>query len=215
MMIRHFFVLCVALVWANAGCTTTGQKPIPPDDALNLQVKVLSAHPSANADDKVKPVLRIWMRPVPGGIGGNPTGRAIVDLKVHGVGRVTVSLRDIESGLAAAAKVPRGQGDIGTFDPINTRVARLGTFSMNLSAPVRNYFTGLRDPESRHGLLLVYVDRPCTIHGQHGDLVLTRAGLNWIEHLDPPSADPEAPQHYKVREDTREVVYYLLEEGTL
>jgi len=210
----NLLVLCTALACANAGCTTTGPKPIPPDEALHLQVKILSARPSTSADDKGKPLLHIWMRPVPGGVGGNPAGRALVDLKVHRIGRVTVSLRDIESGLAAAAKVPSGRADLGTFDPINTHVARLGTFALNLSTPAQEYFTGLRDPESEHILVLVYVDRPCTIHGQHRDLALTRAGLNWIEHLDPPSADPEVPHRYKVREDTREVVYFLLEKGT-
>jgi hypothetical protein len=214
-MNRYFIVLCSALVCAIVGCSTPSQKPVPSDQSLSVEIKIRPATPQTNATITANPLLHIWMQPVVGGVSGNPTGRPLVNLRVHGIGKFTVSLAKIESGLAAAAKAPPSRAKMETYDPVDTRVARLGTLAENLSAPAEQYFTSLRDPQSEHTLILIYVDRPCTIHGSNSDLVLTRPGRNWLERVEPPNEAIEAISHYKVREATQEVVYFLSEFGSL
>jgi hypothetical protein len=206
--------LCLAVssvLVTICGCSTPNQKQLPLEQSLNLEIRIHRGKSPPTAADQAKMFVRSFMMPVPGGINGDPAGKRINDLQVHGA-EFSVSLNDIESGLAAAASPATARGDLIAFDPPDTRVARLGTFAINENKPTIRYRTGLRDPLSGHLIVLIYVDRPCSIHGMNFDLVLTHPGLQWLEALDRPDIlISNRKAHLKVRDGLLDAVYDLAE----
>jgi len=76
-------------------------------------------------------------------------------------------------------------------NPGETRVARLAVIFASLDQPPTDYWTELRDKASGRDLVLIYVDRACSLRGTLAkrpvNLQLTRAGLHWLEYPEPGS----------------------------
>jgi hypothetical protein len=203
----YLLLLIGSVLVAICGCSTLNQK-----QSLNFKFQIYREGPGTTSPDRSQTTLvHIYMTPVPGGIHGETVGKHLIDLKSYGA-PFSVALSRIESGLAAAASPATVQGDLFTFDPPDTRVARLGTFAVDETRATVGSLTGLRDPLSGQSLILIYVDRACSIHGADFNLVLTRPGLQWLENLNPPRTSiPGRHEKLRVRERVLNVVYELVE----
>ena len=60
--------------------------------------------------------------------------------------------------------------------------------------------------------MLIYVDRPCSIHETNVDVILPRPGLHWLELLDAPNvanAPAGGAKPFKLREPPQDAIYDL------
>lgn len=135
----------------------------------------------------------VLLMPVAGHIGGDVSGGPIIGKTLREGESFLVSLDDVGQGLAAAAIA--SFSDSISFEPVETRVARLGTFAEVLNEPDPDFFTLFEEKQSKRGMFLIYVDRPCTLRGASTtpdgtlsvffeNVVLPRAGLHWIHYDD-------------------------------
>jgi len=190
-MQRILVAMAFLAILSTVGCVVPGEQEKGHTLALKLVVRQQETVP--HDEVTVASDVYAWMGPIAGGIAGSPPGPMIGAIVRPG-GRFVISLEDIERALAAAA-VASGSDPI-RYEPAATRVARLGTFAEVLSQPDKQFFAVIEQERSRAGVFLIYVDRPCTLHGSssasehritvHFDnVVLPRAGLHWLTYDDP------------------------------
>jgi hypothetical protein len=185
---RCYNGVAVLLVCSLVACSEPSQKPDPLERLLTMEIVI---HPLGHPETTQQQIrsIRLWMGPVVGSVNGMLSGDSIYDTRMQNSVRFAVSLTKIESGLAAHAK--RMDSNSLTLNPGETRMARLAVTSASLDQPPTDYWTELRDKASGRDLVLIYVDRACTLRGTLAkrplNLQLTRPGLHWLEYPEPGS----------------------------
>ena len=180
-MKRNFVTLSSVLLCSIVGCSTPNLKDEGSGAQLGFQVRIERPASPPDSAHKDNPLAHMWLIPVPSGVYGAPVGKSLVDVYAHDGERFQVSQRTLESGLAAAAKASKPF--LVTYDPVETRIARLGTVTMDSNSSISGQ-SGLRDPVSGRTLILIYADGACLIRGPQMNVAIPGRGLHWLEVLD-------------------------------
>ena len=175
-----------------AGCQAPPQRPVSTTGNLELELIVRRAAPvDADASSSPRDVL-VWMMTSGGGAFVWPPKDVLIQTSVREGDTFSVSLNDIEAALKLAAKETTGvEPSYGvSYDPSAARVSRLSTFAKIPNEAGVDYFTSFQEKLSTRMLILIYVDRPCTIRAPERmvdgrprlaiDAVLPHAGLHWL-----------------------------------
>jgi hypothetical protein len=146
-----------------------------------------------------------------------PPKDLVIETAVREGDRFNLSLNDIEAALKLAARETTGvEPSYGVvYEPSAARVSRLSTFSKIPNDPAADYFTSFEEKPSKRTLILIYVDRPCTMRAPDRmvdgrlriaiDAVLPNAGLHWLV------VDEKSPgvQYIHAAEPKGELAYVL------
>lgn len=135
-------------------------------------------------------VIVLAFPPVPAGIVGRPEGSAIAQVRA-GIGeQVSIHFSEWIVDIEGRARPwsTSSSDETVPIAPRNTKIARIGTFPMDWEGENVIAGGGFVDPDSREFLVLVYVDRACTMSGtvhRNGethryDARLQKPGLHWI-----------------------------------
>jgi len=208
---RDSLSLCTLLLCSVISSCTAGLREGDSRPALSFQVSIDRAGSPAHAAHEANPLTHIWLIPVTRGVFGPPVGKSFVEVYAHDGERFQISQRTLESGLAAGAKASKPF--LVRYDPVETRIARLGTATMK-SDPSTSGQSGLRDPASGRTLILIYVDRACLIRGPNINVAIPGAGLHWLELLDSPAhagAPAARPPAFELRGTPTQVIFKVTE----
>ncbi len=171
-----------------------GCAPLAPAGAPSNAGIVLATVTLAEPDDKgnwlPRRSLSAVFPAVQGAIFGKPSAELVASIPVL-IGRAfTIDLAAWEQRFAQRAQAASGPTFKNvTLEPRAMRMARVGTFLFDTAS--QRYMpggVGFEDADSGDHVLLVYVDRPCSMRGVMGegddsaeiDVSFPRAGLSWL-----------------------------------
>ena len=152
--------------------------------------------PSTGNDWLPPGLLSATFPAVRGAIWGTPIEENLVRIPVAIGKDFSLNFRELEARIEPLAQPAVGATlDAVVFDPGATRIARVGTFFFDETNEHYVAGAGFKDAVTNDLLLLVYFDRPCSVHGimvaqeQSAEINISvpKAGLRWLRvtQIDP------------------------------
>jgi hypothetical protein len=192
-MLRPYLSLLGLSILAVAACQTTSRVQDQTAETLSVELIVRRAVPMQAEESSSPRDVHVWMMTSGGGAFVWPPKDVVIDMMVREGETFAVSLDVIGRALETAAKETAGiePASYGVkYEPSDARISRLSTFSEGPNEPGTNYFTSFEEKKSKRMLILIYVDRPCTIRAPDRmvdgkpriaiDAILPNAGLHWL-----------------------------------
>lgn len=187
-------ILSLLAVLSFAGCVSptrqTGAGVVHQPDTVRLTVHMLGRDRTILPDTARGEEMVLVMPVVAGGVFGEVGRIPLLSREVQPGETFDLDLASLKGPMAKSA-APWGDTEANrplVVSPIETRLARLGTFTAEGKNPTKVWQTMFVDSRNSDRLLLVYVDRPCSIRGEnsHGgetfDHVIDfpSSGLHWV-----------------------------------
>jgi hypothetical protein len=190
------FVLLAVLA---AGCAAPRAGLLLPDGSVthDIYARVEFIDEERNPVPVQSPLreMRLLFSSIPGQIDGPVRSEPLQSIRVINVphfrldvGGMTEKLREIATPFVSTT-LTRGL----SMTPPSTRFVRIATLAVDPGTGRSIGGAGFLDPASRDYLILVYVDRPCSLTGTmrindlriDHDVRLTRAGFHWLRYHRP------------------------------
>ncbi|HEV8331435.1 MAG TPA: hypothetical protein VGQ22_08455 [Steroidobacteraceae bacterium] len=200
----RYLVVVVALL---AACTTQSPRKVeapaqtvPPVASLTIRMEYATDRAAGSVVAWTRQT-RLWMGLVRGAVMGTPD----VTLQDYAFSPPQFTL-DLEALTPTADEhaqplimpaLARGF----RVEPVETRIARVGTYSYDAETGDALGFSGFIDPADRQLLTLIYVDRPCRLYGTIRleeskvadlDARASTAGFHWLKIND------QDPAHQRI-----------------
>lgn len=194
------FTLVAAML---AGCSAPVLRPgvdLGAVSRLESSAEFVDANQRFIAPPEPRRAVRLVFPFIPGALYGSPqrVGAFMTTTDADLRFRLEVSAQSSQVDLAATSSSVAGV----EVEPSTARFVRIGTFPFDAESGEPIGGGGWVDPITREAVLLVYVDRPCTIRGsaRFGDMTLehdlsfSRVGFHWVRLVQLTS-----PKHHVAR----------------
>lgn len=185
---------CILALGFLSGCAgaRAGEHPVSPAAGeprmlkavtLNRALDVIQSRADAGS-------MGASFRPMPGALIGSVFSDPVLLVPVRFGENFSLPLSDLARSIAPVAQPANAQtlGMGMVVTPAETRLARLGTFFYDGDTKKDVSGAGMFDALTRENMMLMYFDRPCTVHGDMqalGKTVsialdVTAPGVYWI-----------------------------------
>ncbi len=185
----HLVFFAWIVVSVGLGLGSAGASSIGSSKDFAVTVRLLDSDRNPLPDSGYTGEVTILMPFVAGRIFGEASGEGAIKKRVHVGDVLRFAAEALQRPLERAAKAwSEGEATAPTIVPRAARIVRLATLSLRPDGEPFADQTLLLDPDTKDGLLLLYVDRACSIRGTTpigtgtADLAieLPAAGFHWI-----------------------------------
>jgi hypothetical protein len=171
------------------GCSTQGSRPTvaaEPVTRLESSAEFVDVDHRVIAPPEPRRAAILVFPFIPGALYGSPQSKGAFMATTDADLRFSLEIAAQSSQVDLAAATSKVAGVV--VEPESTRFVRMGTFPFDAQSGEAIGGGGLVDPITREAVLLVYVDRPCTMRGtaKFGDATLehdlrfSKVGFHWV-----------------------------------